>query len=108
MVQDDAVVFKTFVGRERTVLGITHGDYHRWLDNIRTDQPLMAAIGRVLAGDEEYLGLDDGDAGVFPERIFPYSRQVEAKLDWLDAGKQSVLTSFMLRQRLKDLAKSQG
>jgi len=73
-----------------------------WIDCIRDDQSLVDSIRRVLEGKEKWLELDEGDAGIFPERIFPYSAEVDAKLEWLDSDKRVVMGTFLFREMLDE------
>ena len=81
---------------------ITRDEFRMWIDRIRDDQVLVDSIRRVLNGKERWLDLDEGDAGIFPERIFPYSDEVDDKLEWLDSDKRVVMGSFLFQEMLDE------
>ena len=81
---------------------ITRDEFRMWIDRIRDDQVLVDSIRRVLNGKERWLDLDEGDAGIFPERIFPYSDEVDDKLEWLDSDKRVVMGTFLFQEMLDE------
>ncbi|MFD1883741.1 hypothetical protein [Paracoccus pacificus] len=103
MTQDAEIFYRTYVGRERQPLTLSFTEYRRWLDNIRADAGLMAALDRLATGAEPYGDLDEGDARIFPGRVFPYAAEVRAKLDWLEPRAQHVLAGALLPQLWTDL-----
>ena len=103
------IIFETFVGRARTRVTFTSGEFDRWVQNIREDAALTAAIRRIQSGEEKLLDLDEGTAGIFPERIFPCLDQLQDKLTWLDRGTRHVVATFLLGAVLEAVGgKSKG
>jgi hypothetical protein len=96
------VIFETYLGRHRRHVKITRDEFRMWIDRIRDDQVLVDSIRRVLNGKERWLDLDEGDAGIFPERIFPYSDEVDDKLEWLDSDKRVVMGTFLFQEMLDE------
>lgn len=100
MDQDAEVLFETWLGRDRRQVQITRAEFRNWIECIQDDQALVASIHRVLSGKEKWHDLDEGGAGIFPERIFPYEAQVIAKLRWLHPDEQMVMGSFLFHKML--------
>lgn len=104
MKHSEEIVFETFVGRDRTPLQMTRSQYDEWLDNIRQDEDLMFRVKQVLSGHEPMQDLDEGKAGIFPQRVFPYADAIGAKLGETDARTRHVILAALLHQVLTDLS----
>lgn len=100
MGSDEELLIDITVGRDRRPVRVTRADFQLWISRIRQDQALVEAIRRVLDGREKWLDLDEGDAGIFPERIFPYQDEIDDKLEGFDPDKRPVIGTLLFHKML--------
>lgn len=97
-----AIFFKTFVGLQRRILQITDLDYHAWIAAILADSQLKSDVLDLAKGRRKYDDLDEGSAGIFPERLLPedIGKRLEQKLANYSDTDRSILTSFLVNNIL--------
>ena len=103
MSKDDSVLYETWLGRERKHVSLTKHDYELWKQKILAEDELMSKIHRVYSGEIPMIDLDEGEAGIFPGRIFPFNAEISSKLDRADPGAKQAIAGSMQSEILKDL-----
>lgn len=92
------VFFETFVGRQRKSVWISEAAFCNWVNKILADHSLQSSILDLIEGRVKFEDLDEGSAGIFPERLVPEDIRFEIreKLEDISLEEREVLTTFLI------------